>query len=218
VSDIFNEVDEELRREKLKQLWERYGHYIVVLAVLIVLAIAGWRTYDWWMAKKAAESGAAYEAAVALVDQGKAQEAEAAFDTLEKEGASGYRTLARMREAAALAQRDRDAAVKMFDQLAADTSLSQVLRDLAAVRAGLLLVDSAPPAELQRRLEPLTVPGRAFRHTAREALALSAWRAGDLTAAKRWFDMITTDQETPAATRSRVEVLMALAAAQGKGG
>lgn len=218
VSDIFNEVDEEVRREQLKKLWDRYGHYFVALALLVVIGIAGWRTYDWYQTKKAAESGMAFEAAVALVDEGKPQEAQAAFDKLEKEGTSGYRTLARLREASALAQRDRDAAVKMFDQLAADTSLNPTFRDLAAVRAGLLLVDSAPPAELQRRLEPLIGKDRPFRHTAREALALSAWRAGDLTAAQRWFDMINADQETPASTRSRVEVLMALAGAQGKGG
>jgi hypothetical protein len=218
VSDIFNEVDEEVRREKLKKLWDQYGHYMVALVLLLVLGIAAWRGYDWWMNKKAAESGAAFEAAVALADQGKAQEAQAAFDKIEKDGTPGYRTLARLREASALAQRDRDAAVKMLDQLAADTSLTQMLRDLAAVRAGLLLVDSAPAAELQRRLEPLAAKDRPFRHTAREALALSAWRAGDLAAVKRWFELMTTDQETPASTRSRVEVLMALVGAQGKGG
>lgn len=218
MSDIFNEVDEEVRREKLKQLWDRYGHYIVALMLLIVLGIAGWRGYDWWMTKKAAEAGTAFEAAVALVDEGKGQEAEAAFEKLEKDGTAGYRTLARFREAAALAARDRDAAVKTFDQLVADASLSQALRDLAAIRSGLLLVDSAQPAELQRRLEPLTANNRPFRHSAREILALSSWKAGDLTGAQRWFDMISGDQETPASTRNRVEVLMALVAAQGKGG
>ncbi len=69
---------------------------------------------------------------------------------------------------------------------------------------------------MQRRLEPLTAPERTFRHSAREMLALAAWRAGDATAAKRWFDMILTDPETPAANRSRVEMLMALLAAEGK--
>jgi hypothetical protein len=44
---------------------------------------------------------------------------------------------------------------------------------------------------------------------------LAAWRAGDTTAAKRWFDMIMTDAQTPAATRSRVEKLMALGAGAG---
>jgi hypothetical protein len=107
--------------------------------------------------------------------------------------------------------------VKAYDALAADSSLGRPLQDLAAVRAGLLLVDSAPLAELNTRLEPLTTLDRTFRHTARELLALAAWRTGDQAAAKRWFDMITADPETPAGTRARVDVLIALAGVRDKG-
>jgi hypothetical protein len=218
VADIFHEVDEEVRREQLKKLWERYGHYVVALAVLVVLAVAGWRGYEYWQAKKAAEAGAAFEAALTLSEQGKHEEAAAAFAKIAAEGTSGYRPLARLREAAELGERDPQAAVKIYDELAANGSAGQVLQDLAAVRAAMILVDSAAYDVLRRRLEPLSGRERAFRHSARELLALSAWRAGDLTATKHWFDMITTDAETPAGTRQRVDVLMALVASQGKGG
>lgn len=218
MADIFHEVDEEVRREQLKKLWERHGHYLVALAVLIVLAVAGWRAYEYWQVKKAAEAGAAFEAALTLSEQGKHEEAAAAFAKIAAEGTSGYRALARLREAAELAQRDPQAAVKLYDEIAADRSAGQVLQDLAALRAGMILVDSAAYDELRRRLEPLTERDRAFRHSARELLALSAWRASDFAVAKRWFDMITTDPETPAGTRQRIDVLMALVASQGKGG
>ena len=120
MSDIFQEVDEEVRRERLQQLWERHGNLIVALALLIVLAVGGWRGYDWWENRKAAESGAAFEAAVALAESGKQDEAQAAFSKLAKEGSSGYRILARFREAAELAKTDPAAAVKAYDSLAAE--------------------------------------------------------------------------------------------------
>jgi hypothetical protein len=217
VSDIFNEVDEEVRRERLQKLWERWGNHIIALAVLIVLAIGGWRAWQWWEFKRAAEAGAAFDAAITLAETGKHQEAETALSKIAGDSPSGYRTLSRFREAAELAQRDRDAAVKAFDALAADGSLGQTLQDLAGVRAGLLLVDTAPLSEMQRRLEPLTAADRPFRHTARELVALSAWRSGDVTTARRWFDMIMTDAETPTGTRGRIEMLIALAEADGKG-
>ena len=216
MSDIFQEVDEEVRREKLQQLWERHGNLIVALALLIVLAVGGWRGYDWWENRRAAESGAAFEAAVALAESGKQDEAQAAFSKLAKEGSSGYRILARFREGAELAKTDPAAAVKTYDSLAAESGLGRSLRDLAAIRAGLILVDTATPAELATRLEPLTATDRPFRHTARELLALGAWRAGDAAAAKRWFDLIATDIETPAGTRQRIEVLMTLSGAKAK--
>jgi len=85
------------------------------------------------------------------------------------------------------------------------------------VRAGILLEDTSPYTDLRQRLEPLTDAGRTFRHTARELLAFSAWRSGDMTEARRWGELITTDVETPAGIRNRVEVLMGLVPAAAKG-
>jgi hypothetical protein len=212
VSDIFHEVDEEVRREQLKKLWDRYGNYAVAAAVLLVVAVAAWRGYLWWEAKKAAEAGAAFEAAATLAEEGKPSEAEAAFAKIVADGTAGYRHLARMREAAALAQSDPKAAIAVYDQIAADSAVGPVLQDLAALRASALLIDTGALEEAQRRLEPLAANDRTFRHTAREFLVLAASRAGDTTAAKRWFDLIMTDAQTPAGTRSRVEMLMALGA------
>jgi hypothetical protein len=216
VSDIFREVDEEVRREKLQQLWDRHSNLIVAAALLVVLAVGGWRGYDWWEQKKAAEAGQAFEAAVLLAEGGKQAEAQAAFAKVAQEGSSGYRTLARFREAAELAKTDPAAAVNAYAVLAADSSLGITLQDLAATRGGLIMVDTAPLAELTARLEPLTAANRPFRHTAREILALGAWRAGDAPAAKRWFDLIATDAETPAGTRQRMDVLMTLSGDKAK--
>jgi hypothetical protein len=217
VSDIFQEVDEEVRREQLKRLWQNYGHYFVAACILIVAGVGAWRGYQWWEAKQAAQAGAAFEQAANFAEAGKHQEAEAAFAKLASDGTGGYRVLSRLREAAQLAPTDSKAAVSAYDQIAADSSAGQVMQDLAAVRAGFLLVDTAPYSEMQSRLEPLTAADRTFRHSARELLALSAWKSGDMTAARQWTDMIMTDPQTPAGTRSRAQVLSELIAANGKG-
>jgi hypothetical protein len=215
VTDIFQEVDEEVRREQLKKLWERYGTYIVAACVLIVVGVGAWRGYEWWQTKQAAASGAAFEQAVSLGEAGKHQEAAAAFAKLAAEGTPGYRVLARLREAAELAPNDSKAAVAAYDAIAADNRAGQVIQDLAAV--GYLLVDSTPYAELVRRLEALTAPDRAFRHSARDILALSAWKAGDTAMTRRWTDMMMSDPQTPPGPRSRAQVLSELIAASAKG-
>jgi hypothetical protein len=216
VSDIFREVDEEVRREQLKKLWERYGALLIAGCVLLVVAVGGWRAYQWWEGKKAAEAGAAFQAAVALSDQGKHKEAEAAFAKLAADSTASYRTLAKLREAAELAHRDPKAAVAVYDQLAADSSIGPVLQDLATLRAGMILVDSAPYDEIRQRLEPLTAADRTFRHSARATLALAAWRAKDTKAMRRWTDMILADVETPPGTRGQVQMLLALSEADKK--
>jgi len=106
--------------------------------------------------------------------------------------------------------------VKAYDQVAADASLGQTLQDLAALRAAMLLADSAALAEMEKRLGPLTEPGRSFRASARELLALSAWQNHDAAAARKYIDMLTADAETPPGARARAEMLAALIAAGGK--
>ena len=216
MADIFHEVDEEVRREQLKKLWDRYSIYLIALAVLIVAGMAAWRGYEYWVAKKAAAAGAEFEAAIALSEEGKRAEAEAAFAKVAAEAPAGYRVLARMRAAGALAQSKPADAVKAYDEISADASLGTIWQDLAAVRAGLLLVDMAPLADMRRRLDPVAEPTRSFRHTARELLALSAWRNHDVSAARKYIDMIAGDAESPIGVRARADVLSALITADGK--
>jgi hypothetical protein len=218
VADIFHEVDEEVRKERLQRVWTQYGHYIVALAVLIVVGVGGWRGYEYWEGKRAAEAGAQFERAAALADDNKNSEAEAAFSKIAGDAPAGYRTLARLRAAAVLSETDAKAAVAAYDAIAADGAIDISFRDAASLRAGMLLVDTAPFDEVRRRLEPMAEPGRTFRHTAREMLALSAWRNGDATAARRYVDMIAGDAETPQGTRARVEMLSALLAGSKSGG
>jgi hypothetical protein len=216
VSDIFQEVDEEVRREQLQKLWDRYQNYAYAAVTVILLGVGGWRGYDWYVTKQAAEAGAAFEAAMQLSERGEHAESENAFAKIAAEGTTGYRSLARLRQAAEVAERDPMGAIAAYERMAGDSSVGSVLQDLAGLRAGSLLIDASNFEIARARLEPLASPGRTFRHTARELLALAAWRAGDTTAAKRWFDVIMTDGETPAATRNRVEMLIALVAAESK--
>lgn len=210
MSELFDEVDEEVRREQLKKLWDKYSLYFIALMVLVVAAVGGWRGYQYLEAKKAAEAGAVFEKAVELSDQGKHAEAETAFADLAAKAPSGYRTLARLRAAAEASARDPKAAAKMYDDIAADSSVGSEWRDLARIRAAGLLVDSASYADIEQRLETSAEPTSTFRHSAREILALSAWRNNDMTAARKWVDAIAEDGETPPGLRSRAEALQAL--------
>ena len=210
MSELFDEVDEEVRRDQLKKLWDQYSIYIIALAILIIAGVGGWRGYQYLEAKKAAEAGAAFDKASELAEQNKHAEAEAAFADLATKAPYGYRMLARLRTAAEVAARDKPAAAKMFDDIAADSSVGASERDIARIRAAQLLLETTTYPNMVQRLEPATAPGATFRHTARELLALSAWRANDATAARKWLDMIANDGDTPPGLRSRAEALQAL--------
>jgi hypothetical protein len=210
VSELFDEVDEEVRRDQLKKLWDQYSIYIVAGALLIIAAVGGWRGYQYLEAKKAAEAGGAFDVALDLSEQKKHAEAEAAFNNLVATAPSGYRMLARLRAAAEAGTRDPQAGAKMYDDISADRSVGAAVQDLARIRAAGMLLETASYPSMLQRLESATKPEATFRHTARELLALSAWRANDTAAARQWLDMISNDGETPSTMRSRAEALQAL--------
>ena len=107
MSELFDEVDEEVRRDQLKKLWDQYSIYIVALALLIIAGVGGWRGYQYLEAKRAAEAGAAFDKAAELSETNKHAEAEAAFADLAAKAPWGYRMLARLRTAAEVASRDK---------------------------------------------------------------------------------------------------------------
>jgi hypothetical protein len=210
VSELFDEVDEDVRRDQLKKLWDRYSVFVVAGALLIIAAVGGWRGYQYLEAKKAAEAGAAFDQAADLAEQNKHAEAEAAFSKLASQAPAGYRMLARLRAAAEAAKRDPQAAVKLYDDIAADRGVDVSEQDLAKVRAAGLLLETTTYDNMLQRLEGATAPGGTYRHTARELLALSAWRSNDVVATRRWLDLIANDGETPTSLRTRSEALQAL--------
>jgi hypothetical protein len=217
MSDIIREVDEELRHEHYKKLWDRYGIYVIGAALLLVLGVAAWRGLEWYAAREAAKSGAAYEAAMQLAIDGKRAEAEAAFNALAKEGTAGYRMLARFRVAAETAKSDVNAGAAAFDAIAADATVDAQFRDIARLRAAYLLVDTASVKEIADRMQPLIGPSAPFRHSANELLALAHYRAGDMAAAAKIYAALLADATIPPSMRTRVQVMNALVAGSGGG-
>ena len=213
MSDIFREVDEEVRRDKALEFWAKYQNYLLIFAVVVVAAAGAWRYYDTRKRAAAEEAGARYETALQLAREGKAADADAAFQDIIKQGPAGYGALARFRGASELAATDKPKAVAIFDSLGNDAALDPLMRDIARLRAAMLRVDEADAVELKTRLEPLAAPGAPFRNSAREMLAFAALKANDMTAAGKWFDAIVVDSQAPQSIRQRAEALLGLVGA-----
>ncbi|MBS7545903.1 tetratricopeptide repeat protein [Ancylobacter oerskovii] len=213
MADIFHEIDEDLRRERFARLWKRYGWLLIAVALLIVAGVAVWRGIEWWNLQQQQESSARFEAALKLAAEGKSGEAEGAFAELERSGTAGYATLARFRAASALAPTDRAAAVAAYDAIAADGRISPLMRDLARLRAGFLLVDTAPLADVTARMQPLSEATGPFRNSAREAIGLSQYKAGDYAAAAKTFEAILSDGQAAPGLRQRADLMQKLASA-----
>jgi hypothetical protein len=211
MSDIFREVDEDIRREQYKKLWDRFGVYVIALAVLIVVATAGYRAYVYFEERQAQATGDKFAAALQLATDGKHSEAEAALAEIAADGSGGYPTLARFRSATEkAASGDKTGAVAEFDMVAADSSTPPLIRQVARLRAAMILVESASLADLEARIGELAATGNPWRNSARELLGLAAWRTGDLESARKYYQQIADDQEKPRDLGTRTDVMLSL--------
>lgn len=208
---FIREVNEELRKEQAKALWDRYGPALIGVAVLAIVATAAFVGYRYWDELRANRSGDAFSQALKLANDGKSDDALASLDQLEKDGYGAYPLLARMRAATVKANKgDVDGAVKDFDEVAADTAIPSGLREMARLRAGLLLVDHGSFADVSSRVEALTADTNPLRHTAREALGLAAWKEGKRDDALKLFDQIASDDGAPRNSRQRATLMSEL--------
>lgn len=208
MSDIFREVDEEVRRSQAEAVWKRFGGLIIGACVLFVAGVGGYR-YDQWRKEQAASaSGARFEAALSKFAQNNSADAEKDMAGLAADGFGGYRVLAQFRTASEIAKRDPAAGIRAFDAIAADAAVDAAVRDIARVRAGAVAADSATLADVESRLQPLTSATNAFRHQANELIAAAAIKAGDMAKAAKHLDAIIIDREAPAGLRGRAETLI----------
>ncbi|MGI9356925.1 MAG: tetratricopeptide repeat protein [Rhizobiaceae bacterium] len=213
---FFREVDEELRSEKVQNFWKSYGKILIAAAIIFVAAVASWRFYDYYTAKQAAEAGDAFMAAVKLSEDKKPEEALAALEKIEGQSEGTYQTLARLRTAAELAEKgDKEAAIARYDEVIVDGGAEENLKDIARIRAGMLLVDTAGVTEVQARVGALAAPGGPWRSSAREALGLAYFKVGDLENAFKQFEAVLDDSEGPPSIKQRMRIMLDLIASQG---
>lgn len=216
MTDIFREVDEDIRRERMKSAWQRYSRLIIAGAVLIVVAAAAYRLYEYWQTRQAAATGDRFAAAMDLARSGNQLQADLEFNSILSNGTGKYPTLAAMRVASTRAAAgDPTGAAGAFQAIADDTGEPKIIRDLAQLRAAMLLVDTTSYTDLRPRLEALAAAGEPFQYSAREILGLSAFRAGDLTAARGYFQTLADQQNVPAGIARRASTMLDLIAARG---
>jgi hypothetical protein len=212
VSDIFREIDEELRRENLLKLWSRYGRYIIALGVVVLVVAGGimaWRDHQ--LSERRAQS-TRYAAALTLVRDGKDAEAAKVFAAIAQEG-GGYATLATFEEAESLAKSgDKKGAVAAYDRIAGDGRLDPIFRDLAVLLSVMHGMADSDPHTTIDRLAPLTVEGSAWRPTAIELSAIARLQSGDKSGALASYKSLADDPTAPQGLRARAaEMAAALA-------
>ncbi|WP_455475798.1 DUF2659 family protein [Bartonella sp. B17] len=211
------EVNAEFRQEKARVFWKRYGFSIIVAIIIFVLTIAVYQIYHYEQVKKAGHIGEMFMKGLDLADESHFDKAMQQLEDIKGTDFGGYPFLARLREASLLMEQgDAIKSVKVFDLVAADEKAPQILRKVAKVRAAYILVDTGTLDDVKKRVEDMANDADPMRMSAREALGLSAYKAGKMDDAVYYFRKIFEEDALNSKITDRARIMVELIQAEGK--
>jgi hypothetical protein len=205
ISETFlREVDENLRRDQMRDFGKKYGVWLIAAVVLFLAASGGW---IWWQQQQVKRSGEQVEQLGEIyrnIGAGNTENAAQQLDALSRSGRKAVGTSAAFARAAlAIQQNDSKGAIAKYRELASDSSLPQAYRDVALIRQTALEFDQIQPQEVITRLEPLAKPDSPWFGTAGEMTAMALIKQGKKTEAGRLFAAIAKDKSVSDPIRER---------------
>jgi len=209
VTDVFEQVEEDIRRERMADAVRRYGPVAAAGFALIVLGILAFEGYRSWKAEQDGSYAMELAKGQELLEKGQTELALKAFQDVAAKGSPGYKALARMEEAGVLvAKGDLKGAVKALDDAAAMTK-DPIVKDAAVLRAAYLAAESEPLAAIEARIKPLIDKSSPYAFLGRELLAFEAFKAGDTAKARENFEFLTLALDAPEGVRQRAQGALA---------
>lgn len=208
MSDVFEEVEENLRAERWGSLFRKWWPIAAAVAGVAVLVVGGIWFFDARKTWTGAEASVAYQRGLDALQAENTAAAEAAFVQAEGAGNPEYRAAALMQRAGLrLNDGDSAGAVALFDQ-AAEATHDPMTADLAHLKAALVLMDSGSLEDVTARLSPLTQDDRPYRFMAQEALAMARLQHGQTDAARQQLQALNLQLDLPESMRQRVQMAL----------
>lgn len=209
--DVFTEVDEDLRHEKLKALAKKFGPYLVLAIVLFIGAMGGQVYWEDHVKNTRIAESERYNTAMTQLQAGDSTSALAGLDTLIAKSEYGYGLLSRLQVASFYAKDGQmDKALSAYDAITADGNVEDRFRDFASLMAAGLLMDMNAGEEVFQRLIPLAREAGSWQYSAKELIGLAYFRQGNWQAAEEIFSDLVLSQGTPQDLRNRAQEFMAM--------
>jgi len=210
VVDVFEEVEGQLRAERYQSLMRRYLPWVIGVGAALLIAALGYWGFTAWQNGQREKASIAYNEAFDALRQQDESKAFALFGEVAKSGTPGYRALALMHQGGIrLTAGATDEAVRFFDE-AAKVAPDPMVADFARLKSAFALLDTAPYADVEKRLTPLAGEKKPFRMQAREALAFLKLRDGRLKEAREDFVVISQIFDATPGMRERAKQAIAL--------
>ncbi|MGI9392532.1 MAG: tetratricopeptide repeat protein [Parvibaculales bacterium] len=210
-NQIFREIDSELREERLKNLWKRYGIYLIGACVAIVVTVASMQAWEGWKKKSYGKISMEFESLLQNIEK---QDPERAIERLKKfanKSPDGYRALANWQIANLLLEQGKQGeAAQVLQMEAKNRKLPRLIRDISLLAEVSALVDSTSSEMLKNKLATMLSPTHPLRFSARDLIGQSLYREGEYQQSAELYRQILRERNAPPSLIRRSEMMLVL--------
>lgn len=208
---FIREVSEEVKNDNLKQMWEKYGIYIILLVVLSILGAVSYEGFKSWQKKRSETWSDTYAYALNLENQGKYDESLEVLEKMEQTGGNIYSNIAKLQTTNILFEQGKiDDAVDILEEIVADKSINKKLRDVSAIKLASYKLDSGSYEEIETLLKPLIEENGSWTNIAKEMMAMAAIREGNIEAGRTLYGELLNTPNLPEALKMRVQDMLSV--------
>lgn len=208
---FIREVTEDVKNEQLKQFWDKYGIYIILLVVVAIIGAVGFESFKNWHIKRSETWSDTYAYALNLENQGKYDESLKVLEQMEKAGGNVYSDIAKIQTTNILFDQGKnDEAIAVLQEIVNDRRVNKKLRDVSAIKLVSYKLDNAPRKEIDVLLRPLIEEKGSWTNIAKEMTAMAAIRDGNIDEAKTLYSEILNTPELPEGLKMRVQDMLSV--------
>lgn len=206
---FIREIDEELKNEKLKKIWDKYGLFIILFVVVVISATVSFETFRSWNEKRNQEFSDTYAYALNLQNQGRYAEAMETLEKLQKSKKAVYSNIAEIQMANILMEQNKvEEAIAILENVVATKDFNPQMKQIAIIKLASYKLDYAPSQEIQDMLAPLVSENGVWTNIAKELLAMLAVRENDFERAKSLYQEISVAGNTPDSLKARAQDML----------
>ncbi len=213
LQDAFiREVDEDLKNESMKKLWDKYGLFVIIVVIASLTLAVSYESLKAWYIQRAENRADAYAAALSLQGQARFAESEEALDMVINEDFGSFVELAKMQKAnILLEQDDPQAGLELLEKIAQDKNVSSQLRDTALIKLASYRQDSASFEEMSELLQSIAENGKnAWNAVAKDMLATVLLRDGKTEEAKEIYNSLLKNPDASDDLKNRIRDILSV--------
>ena len=213
MQDAFiREVDEDLKNESMKKLWDKYGLFVLLIVIVSLTVAVSYESIKSWYIKRAENRTEGYAVALSMQNQGLFDDSLEALDLIINQKMGTYAELAEMQKANILLEQSKEKeALALLEKIANDKSRSPQLRDTALIKLASYRQDSATFEEMSELLSSITKSkDNAWYAVAEDMLATILLRDGNIEQAKEIYNALLENQDTPDDLKNRIKDILSV--------